>query len=96
MTIAVQLNLAIGLAWLAWHLLTDPDFHGGKPMLVLTIERGKTVNVDDVQIKVLSVRGGKVRLGFRGPPERRILREGVEPREPLPGPIQGKWVEVDE
>jgi len=50
-------------------------------MLVLSRKSGQRICIgDSIQISVLEVRGGKVRLGFEAPLQVEILREEVARR----------------
>jgi len=45
-------------------------------MLVLTRKKGETIAIgDNIQIQVLSVKGGQVRLGVDAPKDIRVSRE---------------------
>ncbi len=45
-------------------------------MLVLTRKKGETIAIgDNIQIQVLSVKGGQVRIGIDAPREVRVNRE---------------------
>ncbi len=45
-------------------------------MLVLTRKKGETIAIgDNIQIQVLSVKGGQVRIGVEAPREVRVNRE---------------------
>ncbi len=45
-------------------------------MLVLTRKKGETIAIgDNIQIQVLSVKGGQVRIGVDAPREVRVNRE---------------------
>jgi len=45
-------------------------------MLVLTRKKGETIAIgDNIQIQVLSVKGGQVRIGVDAPKEVRVNRE---------------------
>ncbi len=47
-------------------------------MLILTRKLGEAITIgDQVQIKVLSIKGGQVRLGVEAPDSVRITREEV-------------------
>jgi carbon storage regulator len=47
-------------------------------MYVLTRTRGQEIMIgDNVEVKVLEVRGDKVRLGFKAPPEVSIHRQEI-------------------
>jgi len=47
-------------------------------MLILTRKEGETITIgEDIQIKVLAVQGGKVRLGIEAPREVSVNREEV-------------------
>ena len=43
-------------------------------MLVLTRNRGQTVRVGEMNIKIVSVHGDRVRLGFEGPRDVQVVR----------------------
>ena len=43
-------------------------------MLVLTRKIGETIRIGDVCLKVTSIQGHRVKLGFEGPAEIQILR----------------------
>lgn len=47
-------------------------------MLVLSRTLGEGIQVGDVLVKVLDVRGQRVKLGIEAPPERRIERVSAE------------------
>jgi len=48
-------------------------------MLVLTRKKFQRIIIgDSIEVKVLEIRGGKVKLGFQCPPEVSIRREEVE------------------
>jgi carbon storage regulator len=50
----------------------------GYPVLTLTRSVGETIRIgDDIEIHVVEVRGGTVRLGFKAPREVAIHREEV-------------------
>ena len=52
-------------------------------MLVLTRKAGERLLIGDaVAVTVVSVRGGKVRLGVSAPPEVRVDRAEVRPPRP--------------
>src|ERR1700712_5654771 len=52
--------------------------HGGVLMLTLTRSVGETIRIgDDIEVHVVEVRGGTVRLGFKAPREVTIHREEV-------------------
>src|SRR3712207_3878952 len=52
--------------------------HGGVHVLTLTRSVGETIRIgDDIEIHVVEVRGGTVRLGFKAPREVTIHREEV-------------------
>jgi carbon storage regulator len=52
--------------------------HGGVLMLTLTRSVGETIRIgDDIEVHVVEVRGGTVRLGFKAPREVAIHREEV-------------------
>lgn len=49
-------------------------------MLVLARKVGETVQLgDDVEIKVLSIRGNRIRLGIVAPADVKILRGELQP-----------------
>ncbi len=51
-------------------------------MLVLTRKNGESVRIaDDIEVVVLEVKHGKVRLGFRCPDDVSILRKEVYDRD---------------
>lgn len=48
-------------------------------MLVLTRKTSERIIIgDSIEVKVLEIRGGKVKLGFQCPPEISIRREEIE------------------
>lgn len=52
-------------------------------MLVLSRKVGETIRIaDDVEIVVVQIGPGKVRLGINAPPEVKILRGELKPDEP--------------
>src|SRR6195952_2952292 len=52
--------------------------HGGVHVLTLTRSVGETIRIgDDIEVHVVEVRGGTVRLGFKAPREVAIHREEV-------------------
>jgi carbon storage regulator len=52
--------------------------HGGVHVLTLTRSVGETIRIgDDIEVHVVEVRGGTVRLGFKAPREIAIHREEV-------------------
>jgi carbon storage regulator len=56
-----------------------PFLKEGSPMLVLTRKPSERIIIGDtIEVKVLEIRGGKVKLGFQCPPEISIRREEVE------------------
>ncbi|MGD9854586.1 MAG: carbon storage regulator [Planctomycetaceae bacterium] len=51
-------------------------------MLVLSRKRGESIAIEsDIEIEVLEIRKGRVRLGIRAPRTRRIIRAEVAERE---------------
>ena len=53
-------------------------------MLVLTRKVGETVLIaENIEVTVIEIKHGKVRLGFRCPKEIPILRQEIADREPL-------------
>src|SRR3954467_6149507 len=63
--------------WTATHT------HGGVRVLTLTRSVGETIRIgDDIEVHVVEVRGGTVRLGFKAPREVVIHREEVYPQIP--------------
>jgi carbon storage regulator CsrA len=56
-------------------------------MLVLSRKSGESVQIgDSIEVRVLEVSGGKVKLGFSAPPHIAIQRNeirGVAPKPPL-------------
>jgi carbon storage regulator len=60
------------MPWTATHT------HGGVLVLTLTRSVGETIRIgDDIEVHVVEVRGGTVRLGFKAPREVAIHREEV-------------------
>jgi carbon storage regulator len=62
-------------------------------MLVLSRKRGEALIVDgNITVKVLEVRGDRVKLGVDGPPEVPIHREeiyrAVKGRQPILDPLE--------
>lgn len=56
-------------------------------MLVLSRKRGEAIAIEsDIQIEVLEIRKGRVRLGIQAPKTRRIIRAEVAEREGPAGP----------
>jgi len=54
-------------------------------MLVLTRKKGETIAIgDNIQIQVLSVKGGQVRIGVDAPKEIRVNREERQEKSDLP------------
>ncbi|MBC7816873.1 MAG: carbon storage regulator CsrA [Planctomycetaceae bacterium] len=57
-------------------------------MLVLTRKNGESVRIaDDIEVVVLEVKHGKVRLGFRCPDDVSILRKEVYDRDAADEPL---------
>ncbi len=57
-------------------------------MLVLTRKNGESVRIaDDIEVVVLEVKHGKVRLGFRCPDDVSILRKEVYDRDAAAEPL---------
>ncbi len=57
-------------------------------MLVLTRKNGESVRIaDNIEVVVLEVKNGKVRLGFRCPDDVPILRKEVYDRDAAAGPF---------
>jgi carbon storage regulator len=64
-------------------------------MLILTRKLGETINIgENVEVKVLRVRGSQVQLGISAPPEIKVMRQEIVGKEfspscgptlPLPG-----------
>jgi carbon storage regulator len=53
-------------------------------MLVLRRRVGERIMIgDSIEVVVLQVRGGKVRLGFSAPPAVRVDRQEARKRQPL-------------
>jgi carbon storage regulator CsrA len=51
-------------------------------MLVLSRKLGERITIgDDIEVKVLAVQGGRVRLGITCPTDVRILRAELAPHE---------------
>ena len=63
-------------------------------MLVLRRKIGERIIIDDrIEVTVLRVRGGKVRLGFTAPRSVRVLRQevlrpGEAPADPAAAPVE--------
>lgn len=50
-------------------------------MLVLTRETGETIRIgDDIEMTIISLRNGQVRIGFNAPKEIKINREEIYQR----------------
>lgn len=48
-------------------------------MLILTRKAGETITIgDNIQVKVLSIKGGQVRIGIDAPREINVNREEVQ------------------
>jgi carbon storage regulator len=62
---------------LPWSVIgSQPFFHGGVCMLVLSRKIGEEIVIgDNVRVRVLSIQGNQVRLGFVAPREIAITRE---------------------
>ncbi|MGI9429776.1 MAG: carbon storage regulator CsrA [Bythopirellula sp.] len=61
-------------------------------MLVLSRKTNETINIgDDITVTVLSVRGGKVRLGLDAPQEVPIMRSELQ--EPVYSEEHELWAE---
>src|SRR3954453_20471550 len=57
---------------------TATHTHGGVPVLTLTRSVGESIRIgEDIEVYVVEVRGGTVRLGFKAPREVTIHREEV-------------------
>ena len=57
-------------------------------MLVLTRKIGETVRIaENIEVTVIEIKHGRVRLGFQCPQEIPILRQEVADREPTHGPL---------
>jgi len=68
-------------------------------MLVLQRKVNEDILIGDgIKIKVLSIKGDKVRLGFTAPAELRVDRAEVRARidAELPPAIAGEWKECEE
>ncbi|MDQ7004431.1 MAG: carbon storage regulator CsrA [Ghiorsea sp.] len=47
-------------------------------MLILTRKKGETITIgQDIQVKVLDIQGGQVRLGIEAPPHIAVNREEI-------------------
>jgi carbon storage regulator CsrA len=58
---------------------------GGFSMLVLSRKNGESVQIgDSIEVKVLEVSGGRVKLGFSAPPAMAIKREEIHGAYPHP------------
>jgi len=65
-------------------------------MLVLRRKIGERIVIDGrIEVTVLRVRGGKVRLGFTAPPSVRVLRQEVLRRGEAPADPTAARVEVE-
>lgn len=63
-------------------------------MLVLSRERGETVNIgDDIEVTVIDIRGDKVRLGVNAPRHvsvhRKEVYEAIKRQKEMPDPQPG-------
>jgi carbon storage regulator len=51
-------------------------------MLILTRKLGETINIgENIEVKVLKVRGGQVQLGISAPQEIRVMRQEIIGKE---------------
>jgi carbon storage regulator len=51
-------------------------------MLILTRKLGETINIgENIEVKVLKVRGTQVQLGISAPPEIRVMRQEIIGKE---------------
>lgn len=70
-------------------------------MLVLSRKVGEEIVIGDrIRVKVLSVRGNQIRLGFTAPQDVQIQREELiralrQSAEPAPSPSRGEQVKPD-
>jgi carbon storage regulator len=56
-------------------------------MLVLTRKKGERIVIgQSVELEVVSISGGRVKLGFVASPDVRILRKELVPRDDAPTP----------
>ena len=54
-------------------------------MLVLSRKQNESIIIDeDIEVQVLDVRNGRVRLGIRAPKSRRVVRAEIELRDSNP------------
>lgn len=54
-------------------------------MLVLSRKQNESIIIDDdIEVQVLEVRNGRVRLGIRAPKSRRVVRAEIELRDSNP------------
>ncbi len=54
-------------------------------MLVLSRKQSESIIIDgDIEVEVLEIRNGRVRLGFRAPQSCRIVRAEIELRDAAP------------
>ncbi len=54
-------------------------------MLVLSRKQGESIVIDsDIEVQVLEIRNGRVRLGIRAPQSCRVLRAEIELRDVTP------------
>jgi carbon storage regulator len=53
-----------------------------RAMLILTRKLGESINIgENIQVKVLKVRGSQVQLGIAAPPEIQVLRQEIVGKE---------------
>jgi carbon storage regulator CsrA len=70
----------------------DRSFREGYVMLVLSRKIGESINIGEgIQVKVIEVREGKVRLGFSAPLDVNIRRQELE-RVPVPRSAPGRKI----
>jgi carbon storage regulator len=54
------------------------EFQGGLAMLVLTRKKEQSVHIGtEIEVTVLEIRGDRVKLGFRCPPEVAVHRQEI-------------------
>ena len=50
-------------------------------MLVLSVKQGEAVLLGECTVRVLTIKGDKIQLGFEAPKDVKILREGLVGKE---------------
>jgi carbon storage regulator len=63
--------------WVAY--VNKPRIQGGSPMLVLSRRKDEQIVIDGrIVVRVVQIRGGRVRLGIEAPPEIPVHREEIQ------------------